>query len=59
MIKKLSSRKFWVLLTVLVTSALSLLNVDNETITKVTALITSASATVIYLLVQGSIDKKG
>lgn len=59
MIKKLSSRKFWVLVTVLVTSTLSLLNVDNETITKVTALITSASATVIYLLVQGSIDKKG
>lgn len=56
--KKLTSRKFWTLFAVLVTSTLALLDVDNETITKVTALITSASATVIYLLVQGNLDKK-
>lgn len=56
--KKLVSRKFWALFTVLVTSVLAVFNVDNETITKVTALIASASATIIYLLVQGSIDKK-
>lgn len=58
MMKKLTSRKFWALVTVLVTSVLAVFNVDNETITKVTALIASASATIIYLLVQGSIDKK-
>ena len=59
MIKKLTSRKFWSLVTVLVISFISLFDVDSETLTKVTALITSASATIIYLLVQGSIDKKG
>lgn len=58
MMKKLVSRKFWALFIVLVTSVLSIFNVDNETITKVTALIASASATITYLLVQGSIDKK-
>lgn len=59
MIKKLTSRKFWSLVTVLVISFVSLFDVDAETLTKMTALITSASATIIYLLVQGSIDKKG
>ena len=58
MIKKLTSRKFWSLVTVLVLSVVSLFDVDSETMTKVTALITSASATIIYLLVQGSLDKK-
>lgn len=56
--KKLASRKFWALVTVLVTSALTLFNVDSETMLKVTALIASAGATVTYLFVQGKLDGK-
>ena len=55
---KLTSRKFWALVAIVVTSALTLFNVDNDTITKVVALITSAGATIAYLFVQGRLDDK-
>lgn len=54
---KLTSRKFWALVAVLATSFLTLFNFDNETMIKVTALITSAGATIAYLFIQGSLDK--
>ena len=56
--EKLTSRKFWALVTVLVGSLLTLFHADAETASQVTALITSASAVITYLFVQGSIDKK-
>lgn len=56
--KKLTSRKFWALLTVLVTSTLTLFGADGETVTKVIALISASGATITYLLVQGKLDEK-
>jgi hypothetical protein len=58
MIRKLTSRKFWALVTVLVTSILVLFDTDVETITQVTALITATGTTVAYLFVQGKLDDK-
>jgi hypothetical protein len=58
MIRKLTSRKFWAMVTVLVTSILVLFDTDVETITQVTALITATGTTVAYLFVQGKLDDK-
>jgi hypothetical protein len=58
MIKKLTSRKFWVLVAILVTNALTLFGVDNETITKVVALVASSGATIAYLFIQGKLDSQ-
>jgi hypothetical protein len=58
MIRKLTSRKFWALVTVLVTSILVLFDTDVEMITQVTALITATGTTVAYLFVQGKLDDK-
>lgn len=56
--RKLTSRKFWALVTVLVTSVLMMFDADSEVITQVTALLTALGATVAYLFVEGKIDKR-
>lgn len=58
MIRKLTSRKFWAMVTVLVTSILVLFDTDVEMITQVTALITATGTTIAYLFVQGKLDDK-
>ena len=56
--QKLISRKFWVLVTMLVTSILVLFDAKTETVTEVTAIIGLTGATITYLLVQGKLDEK-
>jgi len=54
---KIASRKFWALVAALVTANLVLFGVNEETIVKVTAVLTQFGAVVTYILVEGSIDK--
>jgi hypothetical protein len=54
---KLSSRKFWALVAVLLSSNLFLFGVAESTITQITAVLTNLGSVVVYLLVEGTIDK--
>lgn len=54
---KLSSRKFWSFLAEFVVSILIALNAGEDTIIKVTAIITAFGGMVVYLLVEGAVDK--
>lgn len=54
---KLASRKFWALVAALVSANLVLFGVNEETIVKLTAVLTQFGAVVTYILVEGSIDK--
>lgn len=56
--EKLTSRKFWALVTVLAGGLVTMFHGDSETATQVTALITSTGAVITYLFIQGNIDSK-
>ncbi len=55
---KLTSRKWWAAVTMVIMSALVLFDVDSVTSERITALITNASMLVIYTLTEGSIDAR-
>ena len=55
--RKLSSRKFWALVVMLISSNLFLFGVAEGDIEKISAVITNFGSVVVYLLVEGSIDK--
>lgn len=55
-IRKLSSRKFWVCLCGFITSLMAMLSFSNDTTTLVTSLITSAGCLVAYILSEGYVD---
>jgi len=55
---KLSSRKLWLALAGFITSVLVLFGTDNDTITKVTAMITALGSVVAYVLAEGYVDAK-
>lgn len=57
-LRKIGSRKFWGLVSVLVASNLILFGVDAETTEKITAIIAQLGALVTYLIVEGGIDKE-
>jgi len=54
--KKLSSRKFWALVAGVATSALVLAGAGEDTIVKITGLITSVGAVVAYILAEAHVD---
>lgn len=56
--QKLSSRKFWVAVIGFVTALLYAFNIAEADIEKVASIITAGSTLVIYILVEGSIDKQ-
>lgn len=56
--RKLSSRKFWALVATLVSSNLFLFGVADEVVTQIAAIITNFGAVVVYLLVEGAIDRE-
>lgn len=58
MLKKLSSRKFWAMVAIVVTSAMYLFGYADDVITKVVALVTSFGAVIGYLFSEGSTDKE-
>lgn len=60
--RKLSSRKFWALVAGVATSVLVLAGAGEDTIVKVTGLITSVGAVIAYILAEAHVDgqrKKG
>ncbi len=54
--RKLSSRKFWALITAVVVACLVAFGADAGTTEKVTGVITAASAVVVYVLAEASVD---
>jgi hypothetical protein len=56
--RKLSSRKFWALAAGVVTSILVLAGAGEDTVVKVTALVTSVGAVITYILAEASVDCK-
>lgn len=56
MIRKLTSRKFWLAVVALVTGLLAAFNVDANTIEKVSGIIMAAAAVVAYIIAEGLVD---
>lgn len=56
--QKLSSRKFWAMIAAIVTSVLTLVNVGDDTVTKVAAVVTAFGAAIAYIFAETSVDKK-
>ena len=54
--RKLSSRKFWALVAGLATSALVLVNVSENTIAQVAAVIGAFGSVVAYMLAEAYVD---
>lgn len=55
---KLSSRKFWALVSALTISVLALFNYPQESTVQITSLITALGAVVAYILGESAIDKE-
>lgn len=55
-IRKLTSRKFWLAVVALVTGLLAALKVDASTIETVSGIIMSAAAVVAYIVAEGMVD---
>lgn len=56
LIRKLTSRKFWLAVVALVTGLLAAFNVDAGTIEQVSGIIMSAAAVVAYIVAEGLVD---
>ena len=56
MIRKLTSRKFWLAVVALVTGLLAAFNVDANTIEKVSGIIMAAASVVAYIIAEGLVD---
>lgn len=54
--QKLTSRKFWVAVTGLAISIMTLLGTDKDTQTQVTALIMAGASVVAYIVGEGLVD---
>lgn len=55
-IRKLSSRKFWVALIGFITALLVAFNVDSGSVEKITSLIMSFGSLIAYILAEGFAD---
>ena len=55
-IRKLTSRKFWLAVVALVTGLLAAFNVDSGTIEKVSGIIMAAASVVAYIVAEGMVD---
>ena len=58
-VRKLTSRKFWLAVSVFVTDILVIFKVPENTITQVCALIMSGAAVVAYIIGEGIADAAG
>ena len=56
LVRKLTSRKFWLAITAFVTNIILFIGGTNETAEKVTALIMAGAAVVAYVLGEGLAD---
>lgn len=57
-IRKLSSRKFWVCVCGFATSLMAMYNFSDDKVTLVTSLITSAGCLIAYILSEGFVDSQ-
>ena len=55
-VRKLTSRKFWLAVVALVTGLLAAFNVDAGTIEKVSGIIMSGASVVAYIIAEGLVD---
>ena len=55
-LRKISSRKLWACVCGFVASLMALYNFSDDTVTRVTALITSAGCIAVYMLAEGKAD---
>ena len=58
-IRKLTSRKFWVALIGFITALLIGMNVDTASIEKVTSIVMAGGTLIAYILAEGFADGKG
>lgn len=56
--QKLSSRKFWSMVSAVIVCVLKLLKAEQEVIVEVTSLVGAISAVVIYILAEAYVDGK-
>lgn len=56
LIRKLTSRKFWVALVAFVTALLVAFNVDNGSVEQITTIIMSFGSLIAYILAEGIAD---
>ncbi len=56
LIRKLTSRKFWLAVVALVTGLLAAFNVDAGTVEKVSGIIMSGASVVAYIIAEGLVD---
>lgn len=56
LIRKLTSRKFWLAVAAFVTGLLTAFKVDGETVETVSGLIMSAAAVIAYIVSEGLVD---
>ena len=61
LIRKLTSRKFWLAVAAFVTGLLAAFKVDGETIETISGLIMAGAAVIAYIVAEGLVDaeKKG
>ena len=55
-VRKLTSRKFWLAVVALVTGLLAAFNVDAGTVEKVCGIIMSGASVVAYIIAEGLVD---
>lgn len=55
-IRKLTSRKFWLAVVALVTGLLAAFNVDAGTIEKVSGIIMAGASVIAYIIAEGLVD---
>lgn len=55
-IRKLTSRKFWLAVVALVTGLLAAFNVDAGTVEKVSGIIMSGASVIAYIIAEGLVD---
>lgn len=58
-VAKLTSRKFWLALTGLVSGILVALKMDEQTVTQITGIIMAAASVVAYIIGEGLADAAG
>lgn len=56
LIRKLTSRKFWLAVVALVTGLLAAFNVDAGTIEKVSGIIMAGASVIAYIVAEGLVD---
>ena len=59
LIRKLTSRKFWIAITGLVSGLLLAFKVDADTIENVSGIIMAAASAVAYIIGEGLVDAEG